>query len=389
MQPNPLALGNRWQRRYHAWAAPYYARMSPAVREQAELIDAYLYSRRGLGLWLGLACAFGGTGWGLRAAGLPLWLALGCSLLVWGAVPVAALGAWLQPERFAGRRLRRSLPAVIGLGLAGALAGFVVGHVGKHGGLDVERLLQSLWVASTLIAPIVLLVMLGLAALLWGVAQARRLLIERELEHVTLAGERDAAARQAAEARLQLLQGQIQPHFIFNTLSALQHWVDTGDARAGPLLQSLTSFLRGSTELLGRDEVMLGDEARMVGHYLAIIQARLGARLRFAIDIDPALASELLPPGLLLTLVENAVEHGVTPSLSGGEVCVTAAREGSGWTLWVRDDGAGLAPGWQEGLGLDNCRQRLQHRFGARASLRLRALAPGTEACLRVQDASE
>jgi signal transduction histidine kinase len=386
MAVNPLSQGNWLQRRYHAWAAPHYARMAPSVREQAELIDCFLYSRRGLGVWLGMACALVGATWGMSAAGLPFLLSISISLVVFAALPMGALGAWLQPERFVGRRLRKSAPAVVALGFAGALVGFIAGHVGKHGSLDLPQLLRSLGSAMALIAPIVLLAMLGMVALLWGVAQTRRQILERELERATVAAERDAAARQVSEAQLKLLQGQIQPHFIFNTLSALQHWVDTQDRRSGPLLQSLTSFLRGSTELLGRGEISLGEEAAMVGHYLAILQARLGPRLRCTIEIAPELVSQVLPAGLLLTLVENAVEHGIAPSLAGGELRITAARQDAGWNVCVRDDGPGLAPGWHEGVGLANCRQRLRHHFGARATLQLSDLRPGTLACLAVHD---
>jgi LytS/YehU family sensor histidine kinase len=184
------------------------------------------------------------------------------------------------------------------------------------------------------------------------------------------------------------LRGQIQPHFIFNTLSALQHWVDTGDVRAPALLRSLTAFLRGSTELLGRGETTLQEEVSMVGHYLAIQHARLGERLAHSIDIAPPVANEKLPPGLLLTLVENAVEHGISPSLGGGTVRVSAEATADGWRVCVRDDGAGLVAGWREGVGLANCRQRLHHHFGARAALQLTPQRPGAEACVSVERAA-
>lgn len=387
MTTHPLSQGNRFQRAYYAWAAPHYARMKPGLREQAELIDAFLYSRRGAGAWLGMVGAVAGTCLGLTSAGMPLLLALALSLILWIALPLMALGAWLQPERFGSQQIRKFLPRFIALGLAGALLGFAVGHVAKHGDLEFSRLLLSLRSALGVLVPVVAGIFIGLTALLWAVAQMRRLILERELERVTLAAERDAAARQVSEAQLKLLQGQIQPHFIFNTLSALQHWVDTQDRRAGPLLQSLTSFLRGSTELLGRDTVTLEVEAATVAHYLAIQQARLGPRLTSGIDISPHAATMLLPPGVLLTLVENAVEHGIAPALTGGDVCVAAWREDGQWVLTVRDSGAGLAEAWHDGVGLANCRQRLQHHFGSRAALTLSARQPGTEARLVIEDA--
>ena len=121
-----------------------------------------------------------------------------------------------------------------------------------------------------------MVLLLGL--LLRTVAAIRRFQLHRELAAMRLTQERDAAARQLAEARLKLLQGQIQPHFVFNTLAAIQHWVDEGDPRAGPLLRASTSFLRGSTELLGQESVVLAVEIETVRHYLSIMTARLGDR---------------------------------------------------------------------------------------------------------------
>ncbi|MCE2659554.1 MAG: histidine kinase [Rubrivivax sp.] len=140
--------------------------------------------------------------------------------------------------------------------------------------------------------------------------------MQRQLAQVRLQQERDAARSEAVQAQLSLLQTQIQPHFIFNTLSALQHCVDGGDPRAGPLLRSLSAFLRGSTELLTRPHARLDEEAALVTHDLHVMASRLGERLHWEVDIDPALHGVLLPPGLLLTLVENAIEHGASVVLS-------------------------------------------------------------------------
>jgi LytS/YehU family sensor histidine kinase len=100
-------------------------------------------------------------------------------------------------------------------------------------------------------------------------------------------------------------------------------------------------------------------------------------------DIDAASGAQLLPAGILLTLVENAVEHGISPALHGGTVQVWARTQGGTLVMEVRDDGAGLALPLAEGLGLANCRQRLQHRYGGLATLSLLPLQPG--ACARVE----
>jgi len=381
MQPRPLSEGNRLQRWYAHWAAPHYARMEPQVRAQAELVDRFLYSRRGLGVWVGLLCAGAGTTVGLSAAGLPLLLAVVLSVLLWLVMPAMGLAVWIAPAAFTRRHTtRRAIGLTVGGAGLGGLIGFAAGHMARHGRLDLPLLWIELVAKANVLAPAVLLAGLAFAAIFWGAARIRQQVLESELERTTMQRERDLAARQAAEARLRLLQGQIQPHFIFNTLSALQHWVDTGDARAGALLRSLTAFLRRSTELLGRTEVALGEEADTVHQYLQIMQARLGDRLRFTVEVAPDVAATRLPPGLLLTLVENAVEHGIAPALNGGSVDLVAAREGRDVVVRVHDDGVGLAPGWHDGTGLANCRERLQHH--GRGTLALHAVPRGTEAVL-------
>lgn len=189
-------------------------------------------------------------------------------------------------------------------------------------------------------------------------------------------------ADQEAALRLstRLAAAQIQPHFLFNTLASLQHWVDTGDARAAPLLRDFTAYLRATLPMFERELQPLADEVEMVRRYLAIMQARLGERLRATIDVPAGLDAEL-PPGLLLTLVENAIAHGIEPQLRGGHVAVTARREAGRLVLAVRDDGPGLAPGWTDGVGLANTRRRL---LGAHpgATLTLTDADPGCLATL-------
>ena len=383
MASTPLAQGNRFQRWYAAWAAPYYARMPEHLRGDAQRIDQWLYGPGGAGIALGLAGAVGGTTAGLMAAKLPWALALGLSVVAWLCMALSMLAAWLQPEKFSARKLLRSSIKIVALGYAGALCGFLLGRFLRRGDLGTETLAQALRGAAVEATPILLALMLAVLLAVWGVAQVKRVQVQRELTHLRLVQERDAAARQAAESQLHLLQAQIQPHFLFNTLAALQHWVDAGDPRAGPLLRDLTGFLRRSTSLLAQTEVPLADEAEAARQYLRILQARLGERLQFSIDIDDTSGAQRLPAGILLTLVENAVEHGISPALRGGTVQVWARTQGGRLVLEVRDDGAGLALPLVDGLGLANCRQRLQHRHGPQATLSLQPLQPG--ACARVE----
>ena len=386
---------NWLQRRYFAWAEPHYRRMPPRTRAEVERIDRWLYSRRGAAVWLCFGVAIAASVVGLTAGGVPWLLALAFSLGAWLAIPFGVLGAWLQPERFAGHKAVR-IGIISSLGIyAGAALGFLVGRIAKFGDLHTETLWPAFRTAFAEVAPLLALAALALGVAMELTAFARRRLLRAELERATLVADRDSAARQAAEARLRLLQGQIRPHFIFNTLASLQHWVDTGDARAGPLLRSLTALLRTTTEAMDAPLATLGAECEAARHYLEVMRARLGQRLAFQVEVDPESAGAEVPAGLVLTLVENAVEHGIEPTLGGGRVDVSVSREGGVVVLRVDDDGVGLGdPALAEeaqrrGVGIANSRERLRHRYVGRATLALSTgrTGRGTQACVRIEDA--
>lgn len=193
-----------------------------------------------------------------------------------------------------------------------------------------------------------------------------------------------AEREQAIEMARRLAAAQIEPHFLFNTLASVQHWVQTKDDRAAPLLAALTGYLRATLPLFDHALLPAGDELVAVQRYLEVMQARLGERLAWRLDIEPGLEQALLPPGLLLTLVENAVAHGVEPLLAGGQIVLSAHRDGAGAVFEVRDNGPGVAADQHDGVGLANARQRLALACGDAASLRL-APAPGGGCCARIQ----
>ncbi len=321
----------------------------------------------------------------LEAAGLPWAAALLLATLATGMCVFASRDAWRRPERYTTKRLlAKAARAFVLSYLGSALAWFVLDFV-QYGNVDPPRLLASVEVATRKSVPVLALVVVVMIVMMGIVARVKRVRLHNELAVMRIEQERDATARQLAESRLQLLQKQIQPHFVFNTLAALQHWVDEGDARSGPLLRALTTFLRGSTELLNQDRTTLAVEVDNVRHYLDIMAARLGGRLRYEIAIAAGTGDRPIPPGLLLTLVENAIEHGLSPALRGGTVRIVTVDDGDAWSLTVDDDGVGLAPGWAERIGLANCRERLRHLFGPGATLTLRADGAHTIATVRIE----
>ena len=374
--PNPLAHGNRFQQRYYRWALPYYERMGrddPSLRERVELVDIYLYSRQGLGAWTGwLLCLVGGATW-LHGRGMGLGTALAAATAIMLGLSIALLGVWLKPQQRSGRIVGGFMSGIV-IGVVVMLMGLSFGRALSGKSADLGSVLTALQASAATLIPLGL----SFALLLAGVARAGRSARDDQLARLKLVAERDAAARTAAEADLRLLQAQVHPHFVFNTLATLQHWVDRRDERAGPLLRELTGFLRRSTELLGRSVVPLADEAQAVRHYLAILTTRLDGRVQGEVHIAPGLEAEPLPPGLLLTLVENAVEHGLEPKIGGGRLTLAAGREPDGrWWVRVDDDGLGLAADAEDDVGLANLRLRMKHHFGERAHFSLQRRAEG------------
>jgi LytS/YehU family sensor histidine kinase len=183
--------------------------------------------------------------------------------------------------------------------------------------------------------------------------------------------------RQALDARLSLLQAQVAPHFLFNTLANVQALVDAGSPQASEVLRSLVAYLRAAVPRLNEAATTIGQELQLVKAYLDLMKLRMPDRLEFELRADdPALALRC-PPMTLLTLVENAVRHGIDPSEDGGRIEVIVRRLDDRCKVIVRDSGAGLASTSQGlGTGLAALRERLQLVFGESATLTVSEQAP-------------
>jgi signal transduction histidine kinase len=192
------------------------------------------------------------------------------------------------------------------------------------------------------------------------------------------------AERRATEAQLRLLQAQMEPHFLFNTLANVASLIDHEPAKARAMLGAFTDYLRASLRGLRRDEGTLADELALAEAYLRVQQGRMEARLAWRIEADDTLGRAALPPLLLQPLVENAVHHGLEPTIAGGTVSVSARARDGRLEIEVRDDGRGLGAPSRRGAGvaLANIRQRLFARFGTEAALDLAPAEPGTRARL-------
>jgi hypothetical protein len=193
------------------------------------------------------------------------------------------------------------------------------------------------------------------------------------------------AEKRAVQAQLRLLQAQMEPHFLFNTLANVLTLIDIDSHRARLMLESFTDYLRSSLTSLRRDRTTVGHELELAEAYLRLMQLRMDDRLQFAIDADAAARSAVLPPLLLQPLVENAIHHGLEPKVDGGMLTISARLGAGVLTLTVADDGLGpdtAARRGGNGVAQANIRQRLQAEFGAAGSLRVEAAHPGTLATL-------
>jgi LytS/YehU family sensor histidine kinase len=199
------------------------------------------------------------------------------------------------------------------------------------------------------------------------------------------------AERRASEAQLRLLQAQMEPHFLFNTLANVHSLIDHEPATAKQMLGAFTDYLRASLTDLRRDAVPLQDELALAQAYLRVQQIRMQDRLSFTIDADAATQALRLPPLLLQPLVENAVLHGLEPKLEGGAVHISAQVQGQSLVITVQDNGLGLNPGHKPqrataGVALENLRSRLLARYADTGRLVLAAAADGagTQATLKL-----
>jgi sensor histidine kinase YesM len=191
--------------------------------------------------------------------------------------------------------------------------------------------------------------------------------------------EHNLLAKQAIEAELKMMQAQVEPHFLFNTLASVQYLTETDPREASRLLGHLLAYLRAAVPQLRTAATTLGQEIALIEAYLNVFKTRMGPRLEFTIAVPEALRSHPFPPVLLISTVENAITHGLEPQAEGGSVRIEAARDGDHLRVVVTDTGRGLASGSARaghGVGLGNVRERLAALYGTRASFRLEDVAP-------------
>jgi LytS/YehU family sensor histidine kinase len=191
--------------------------------------------------------------------------------------------------------------------------------------------------------------------------------------------------QQRVELQLQVLQSQIEPHFLFNTLATIRRLHQTDPARGRETLAGFIHYLRCALPEMRASETTLGREVDLIAAYLDVLRVRMGRRLDFSIDVAPGLRDYRIPPLSLATLVENAVKHGLGSLPEGGKLAIGASLEGGSLVLRVADTGTGLTASHGTGMGLTNLRVRLRSLYGEAGTLVLSSNEPrGLAATLRI-----
>ncbi len=277
----------------------------------------------------------------------------------------------LAVDRLASRKLRPRIAALAAAVVVGAAIGWfdewAIGHALPEdtvpdqdaGTVDFVNLV-FVFLNFTYLG------LLGLAVYLFAERNALAI-ASRQTEEA----DRVELDRQFAEARLHVMQAQIEPHFLFNTLATVRLLYQNDPVRGREMLRSLSRYLAGALPRMRDAATTLGQEVDLVEAYLAVQKIRMASRLSFAIEVPPSLRSFPMPPMMLATLAENAVKHGLAPLPEGGHLRIIAQAENGRLRLIVADSGAGFHASVGTGVGLANVRARTRAVFGESARFTL------------------
>lgn len=334
--------------------------------------DARTFARHGLvtaAVCCAIAAVLTATGqgrWDVQlvyslSIGLIAWLVIDLGRQAW---TTATSGGWPQGWRW---------PLLVALGIA---SGYVLGTlIGNRYSGETE----APWGHGLLPTPLAITIAAAGAMSFYFYSRSVRRQMQRDMARI----ERDAA-----EARLKLLQAQLEPHMLFNTLANLRVLVASDPAGAQQMLDHLIAYLRATLSASRATLHPLEDEFERLKDYLELMAVRMGPRLSFELTLEPTLAQLPVPPLLLQPLVENAIRHGLEPRLEGGCVRISARTQGDGVVLQVRDNGAGLsdqrpASAQSSSFGLAQVRERLRTLHGDEATLQLLSDSEGWT-CARI-----
>ncbi|GAB2872662.1 hypothetical protein GCM10027277_47430 [Pseudoduganella ginsengisoli] len=301
-----------------------------------------------------------------------------CLLIAWFTLALARLLEKVLPERWLARLSDPTdwrAMVICNLALAAALT------EGSFSGLYIAAFTWHFSATDAIAHPLaqarfyILVLVVSVVAWIWWLVRLRQHQRQRALQLM------------ATEAQLRLLQGQIEPHFLFNTLANVESLMDADPPRARRMLEAFTDYLRAGLTQMREGDSHLAAELDMAERYLELMGIRMGGRLAYRIDADATVRAVRMPTLLLQPLIENAIHHGIEGKVEGGTVTVSARLDGGRLVLRVDDDGLGQAAAQRPhrrgaGMALANIRSRLQARYGAHGSLALDIRGDGASAVM-------
>ena len=314
---------------------------------------------------LNTVIALGITAFGESDFGHSLVYSQCIGLSTWGLIDIGRLTLLRQPRQH-WRRLFWIVPLGVTLGyVAGTLAADLLldSHSLGYWGEQPRKALGFLFLS---------LVAGGASTYYF---MSREQLASAREDMARASAQAEAAQRHAAESQLKLLQTQLEPHMLFNTLANLRALIGADPSQAQHMLDRLVAYLRATLAASRTTHHSLGAEFERLHDYLELMAVRMGPRLRYTLDLPPDLAEHQVPSLLLQALVENSIKHGLEPKVEGGSIRVTARQTGAQLTLEVQDTGVGShaelneAPGPSSGFGLAQVRERLRASYGPQAAI--------------------
>ena len=376
----PKGLADRMksvETRLDAWAA---GRLSPEEYAEAVALDRKV--KRNFGR---IAATFALTVLVVAMVTLGIrpqtgfWTAFAFSSLGLLYLVAAIVSAWYGYRKWSDRPAWKVFAILVALVMGGGAIGFAVGTFG-----DGKTLADMTAEKYTRGAAITFLLGMFFAALLVGISRMRLRDAAQTAARLQAEAERERIARRGAQAELKLLQAQVEPHFLFNTLANVRYLVQSGSPDALSMLDHLIRYLRTALPEIRSEGSTLGREAELARAYLEIMRIRMGGALEFEIDVPAGMQDAPFPPLMVITLVENAIKHGVAPR-GRGLVEVRARREGDALQVFVDDDGRGIVQPAGRGVGLANIRARLRALHGDAAYIALEDReGGGTHAVIQV-----
>jgi signal transduction histidine kinase len=337
--------------------------------DRCRLLDGLSWSALAL---VGVFCAIQATEWvlspmsGVVGDGAEMaeaWLSrfwvfsvTGCTMLITALLVLNAAGR-------AGRESSAvAVVAVIAACVVAAVTRYSIGATPSSEGAGFMLMVFVSWFASGVILVGGYIYFLRAQ---WAQEEARTAQLRRE-----------ALETQGLATQLRLLQAQVEPHFIFNTLANVRRLCQSDAAAGRAMLGQLARYLRAALPRMRENEARLADEIELVSAYLGVQKVRMGERLQVTIDVAAPLLESRVPSMMLATLAENAIKHGIAPLTEGGSISVTAVSKDNCLELSVADTGRGFAAESGTGVGLSNIRARLAALYAGRASLKLEGNVP-------------